>query len=170
MLAQASIALFCVPQTLADSTEKHQRVTWRELPLILTGEEQVTIRVPGGALRGDVVSVQKTGIHLHDITMATDRLRYPSGAEALILRDAVQEIRFETLQGKMRNVGTAIGAIGGLFLVPRMAVGLSGAQSEGGRAMAALAGMIAGSVGFGWLGHRLGKKADLKTIVITIAN
>ena len=170
LLVQAFIAIFCVPQTFADGKEKLQKVTWRELPLYLTGEEQVTIRVPGGAVRGDVVSVQENGIHLEDITMATDSQRYPSGAEALILRDAVKEIRFETLQGKMRNVGTAIGAIGGLFLVPGMTVGLSGVQSEGCRAMAALAGMIAGSVGFGWLGHRLGKKADLKTIVIKIAN
>ena len=103
LLTQASIAMYCVSQTLADRTEKHQRVTWRELPLYLTGEEKVTIRVSGGAVRGDVVSVQENGIHLQRITMATDTQRYPSGAEALILRDAVQEIRFETLQGKMRG-------------------------------------------------------------------
>lgn len=33
--AQASIARFCVSQTLADETEKHQREIWRELPLYL---------------------------------------------------------------------------------------------------------------------------------------
>ncbi len=168
VLAQALIALFCVPQTLADVTEKHQRVTWRELPLHLTGVDQVTIRVPGGAVRGDVVSVQENGIHLEDITMATNRQRYPSGAEALILRDAVKEIRFDTLQGKMRNVGTAIGAIGGLYLGAGIAVGLYGVRE--GAHLPATVGMVVGSVGFGWLGHRLGKKEDLKTIVITIAD
>ena len=74
-------------------------MTWKSLPVYLSGEEQVTIRLSEGAVRGDVVSVQENGIHLQLITMATDRKRYPEGAEALILRDAVKEIRFETIHG-----------------------------------------------------------------------
>lgn len=70
----------------------------------------------------------------------------------------------------MRSVGTAIMAIEGFYLGAGMAVSLTGARQEGSRAIVALAGGIAGSVGFGWLGHGLGKKTDLKTFVIAIAD
>ena len=73
LLAQVSIAAFCVPQTLTAGTEEHHKVIWEALPVLLNGEEKVTIRVSGGAVRGDVVSVQENGVHLQFITMATDR-------------------------------------------------------------------------------------------------
>lgn len=100
LLAQVSVALVCVPQTLTAGTDEHHKVIWEALPVLLNGEEKVTIRISGGAVRGDVVSVQQKGIHIQRITMATDSTRYPGGSKALIPRDAVKEIRFETRQKK----------------------------------------------------------------------
>ena len=167
LLAQVSIALFCVPQTLTAGTAKHHKVIWEALPVLLNGEEKVTIRVSGGAVRGDVVSVQDNGIHLQRITMATDRTRYPRGSEALIPRDAVKEIRFETLRGSRRQVGTLVGGIGGLFVGPYLAAALS-QSSEAGPAV--LAGLVVGPLGGGSLGYWLGKKTDRETIILTIAD
>ena len=168
LLPQVSIALFCVPQTLTAGTEKHHKVVWEALPVLLNGEEKVTIRVSGGAVRGDVVSVQKNGIHLQRITMATDRKRYPGGSEALIPRDAVKEIRFETLRGSMRMVGTLVGGIGGLFFGPALAAAFT--EPRDGVGLAVLAGLVVGPWGFGSLGYKLGKEADRETIILTIAD
>ncbi len=163
LLVQVSVAAFCVPQTLTAGTETHQRVTWKELPVFLDGEEQVTIRFSDGAVRGDVVSVQENGIHLQRITMATDRQRYPRGEEALVPRGAVKEIRFETLQGNMRSVGTVIGGFAGPILLGRILPEFSDGAT-------AMVGLVAMTVGFGWLGYSLGKNADRKTTIITIAD
>ena len=163
LLAQVSIALFCVPQTLTAGTEEHRKVIWEALPVLLNGEEKVTIRVSGGAVRGDVVSVQDNGIHLQRITMATDRQRYPGGAEALIPRNSIKEIRFETLQGSARQVGVIIGGIGGPFLLGRILPEFSDGAT-------ALVGLVVATVGFGWLGYSLGKQADRETTIITIAD
>ena len=168
LLAQVSIALFCVPQTLTAGTEEHHKVIWEALRVLLNGEEKVTIRVSGGAVRGDVVSVQENGVHLQRITMATDRQRYPAESEALIPRDAVKGIRFETLRGSGRMVGGLIGGIGGLFLVPALAAAFT--EPRDGVNLAVLAGLVVGPLGFGSLGYHMGKEADRETITLTIAD
>lgn len=168
LLAQVSIALFCVPQTLTAGTDEHHKVIWEALPVLLNGEERVTIRVSGGAVRGDVVSVQEEGIHVQRITMATDPMRYPGGSDALIPRDAVTEIRFETLRGSGRMVGGLIGGIGGLFLVPALAAAFT--ETHDGVNLAVLVGLVTGPLGFGSLGYHLGKEADRETIILTIGD
>lgn len=164
LLAQVLIALFCVPQNLNAGKSNYQKVSWESLPLFLNGEKQVTIRVSGGAVRGDVVSVQDNGVHLQRITLATDRKRYPAGSEALVPRDAVREIRFDTLHGNLRQMGILAGAIGGLLL------GGTAFASEAADDGHGVSGGIVLSAAFGWLGYRLGKEADRETTVITIAD
>ena len=168
LLAQVSIVLLCVPQTLAAGSVKRHTVVWEALPVLLNGEEKVTIRVSDGAIRGDVVSVQDNGIHLQRITLATDRQRYPAGSDALIPRDAVQEIRFDTLRGSRRMVGGLIGGIGGLVAGPWIAVTI--AKPRDGIGVAGLAGLVLGPLGFGGLGYHVGKQADRETTILTIAD
>ena len=164
LLAQILVALFCVPETLNAGKSNYLEVAWESLPLILNGEEQVTIRFSGGAVRGDVVSVQDKGIHLQRITMATDRRRYPAGSEALIPKVSVRESRFDTLEGSLRQVEILTGGIGGFVL--GAAVFASEAADDG----HAVPGAIGLSAAFGWLGYRLGKEVDRETIILTIAN
>ena len=164
LLAQVLIALFCVPQNLNAGKSNYQKVAWESLPLFLNGEEQVTIRFSGGAVRGDVVSVQDKGIHLQRITLATDRQRYPVGSEALVPKASVREIRFDTLEGSLRQVGILAGGIGGFFLAA--AIFASDAADDG----HGVPGAIALSAAFGWLGYRLGRETDRETTIIIITD
>lgn len=164
LLAHVLIALFCVPQNLNAGKSNCQEVAWESLPLFLNGQEQVTIRVSGGAVRGDIVSVQDKGIHLQRITVATERQRYPVESEALVPRDAVREIRFETVQGSLRQVGILAGGIGGFFLGGAV---IASEDSDDGHAVPMA---IVVSAALGWLGYRLGKEADRETTIITIVD
>ena len=158
-----SIALLCVPQTLNAGTENRRDMAWKELTL-LKGEPNVTIPLyEGGAVRGDVVTVQEAGIHLHRITMATDRERYPWDSYAFIARSSVKEIRMVTLRGSLRWAGALGFGLGGFVIGP----GALGARRWGGRV---LAGWAVGSVGGAALGYWLGKRKDRETTIITITD
>ena len=168
LLAQVSIVLLCVPQTLAGRLGEapHSRLGGTSSSSERRGEGHHP--VSDGAIRGDVVSVQDNGIHLQRITLATDRQRYPAGSDALIPRDTVQKIHFDTLRGNRRMVGALVGGFGGLFIGPWLAAAIT--QPYDSVNIAVLAGVVVGPLGFGGLGYHVGKQADRETTILTIAD
>lgn len=165
LLLQVSIAVLCVPKTLSAGTENRREMAWKELTL-LKDEPNVTISLyEGGAVRGDVVTVQQHGIHLHRITMATDRQRYPRDSYALIARSDVKEIRVETLRGSLRWSG----ALGFGLLGCWMGAGFALGDLPAIRNSAAGATVWFGSiVGATFLGYKLGERKDRETTTITV--
>ena len=159
--------LLCVPQTLHADIDVRDEMTWKELES-LVGQRDVTVALKeGGAVRGDIVADVDHGIHLQFITMATDRQKYPAGTQVLVPRDEVEELRFETEGFGLRVAGLLAGGFGGGALG---AAAAGGSRNWDSAADAILIGWISGTVAGGWLGYKLGKKADLQTHIIMIAD
>ena len=113
LVAQVSIGLFCVPQTLKAGTEIRHEMTWEQLPAFLEGEKKVTVVLAeGGAVRSDRVTILSDSIHLGRITKATNWKRHPWGSETSIARDSVREIRLENMRGHARLGGAVLAATG----------------------------------------------------------
>ena len=106
LLAQVSIALFCVPQSLTAGTEIRREMTMEELREFLSGEEQFTVLLSkGGAVRGNGVTILADSIHLGRIAKATDEKRHRRGTETSIAIGSVKEIRVEKMRGKLAAFG-----------------------------------------------------------------
>ena len=165
LLAQFAIGLFCVPGTVRAGSKTHHDVAWEALSL-LNGEHDVTIRLSeGGAVRGDVVTVREAGIHLHRITMATDRERFPGGSDALIPKDSVREIRVEKMRSSARIAGGVLGGLGSLLMTGAVIY-----HTEPDPTPALWFALLGSSVGGGSLGYWLGKRWDRETTIITITD
>ncbi len=167
LLAQVSIALFCVPQSLTAGTEIRREMTMEELREFLSGEEQFTVLLSkGGAVRGNEVTILADSIHLGRVR-ATDGHRHPNGSETSIATSSIKEIRVEQIRGSLRWSGAvAFGFVGFLF-----GYGLNIAE---GRLLKnpALGGtiLVSSTVGGTSLGYWLGKRKDRETTIITIVD
>ena len=169
LLAQVSIALVCVPETLNADTEIRREMTWEALPAFLEGENKVTVVLSeGGAVRSDRVTVLSDSIHLGRVTKATYWKQCPWGSETSIARDSVREIRLENMRGHARVGGGILGATGalGLWFGIYASVGIG----EGGSTSANLfvPTLIGAPLGGAVLGYSLGQRADRETTIITI--
>ena len=106
LLAQVSIGLACIPETLNAGTEIRREMTWEQLPAFLEGEKKITVILSGGgAVRSDRVTVLFDSIHLGRVTKATNWKRYPWGSETSIPRDSLREIHLENTRGRSRVGG-----------------------------------------------------------------
>ena len=174
LLAQVSIALFCVPQSLTAGTEIRREMTMEELREFLSGEEQFTVLLSeGGAVRGNGITILADSIHLDRITRATDGRRHPRGSETSIARDSVKEIRVEKMRGSLRHSGAVgHGILGGCFFPT--ALGVRGWwfdwEETWRRPTRTWAGLVIGTVGDASLGYWLGKRKDRETTIITIVD
>lgn len=167
LLAQVSIALLCIPQTLKAGPEIRRELACKELN-ILKGEPNVTITLyEGGAVRGEVVAVQEHGIHLHRIIMATDRERYPRDSYASIARNDVKEIRVEMLRGSLRRSGAVGFGLLGCWMGAGFALGDPPAIRNPAAGLTVWLGSI---VGRAFLGYKLGKRKDRETTIIAVVN
>ncbi len=165
LLAQVSIALFCVPQSLTAGTEIRREITWEELSAFLESETKVTVVLTeGGAVRSEGGTALSDSIHLHHIIMATNSKRYPWGSEASIAKDSVKEIHLENMRDYARVGGAVLGGAG--------AFGLAWLyfQRTGRESNLALATVLGAPVGGAVLGYWLGKREDLETTIITIVD
>ena len=70
----------------------------------------------GGAVRGEVIGVPDSGIHLGRVSMTTDGWRFPTDSDALVPRSSVQKIRLEKRRGLNRVAGSILGGAGAMFL------------------------------------------------------
>lgn len=169
LLAQFSIALVCVPETLNADTEIRREMTWEELPAFLEGENKVTVVLSeGGAVRSDWVTVLSDSIHLGRVTKTTNWKRYPWGSETSIARDSVREIRLENMRGHARVGGGILGAAGGLALW--FGIYASVGLGEGGSTSAKLfvPTLLGAPLGGAVFGYSLGQRSDRENTIITI--
>lgn len=162
VLAQVSIALICLTQTLKAGSEVRRELDWQELPAVLHGEEVTITLAEGGTVRGGLVVVQENNLYLPNVTIATDRRRFRGGFDASIPRESVQEIRVEKVLDGAAIRGAAVGAIAAFGLT---GLTLLSTRWEPGLEWTIL---LVSPVAGGFLGHRLGKRLGRKTTIFTV--
>lgn len=171
LLAQVLIALFWGPQTLEARSENLRKMTWTQLSSFLDGEKRVTVVLEeGGAVRGEVIGVPDSGIHLGRVSMTTDGWRFPTDSDALVPRSSVQKIRLEKRRGLNRVAGSILGG-GGAMLLSWLALAPAKLDLDSTRdSNLFLTTSIDAAVGGAVLGYRMGKREDRETTIITIVD
>ena len=117
-----------------------------------------------------MIGVPDNGIHLGRVSMTTDGWRFPTGSDALVPRSSVKEIRVENRGGLNRVGGAVLGGAGAMLLSWLVLAPANLDSDSAGDSNIFWATTIGASVGGAFPGYRMGKREDVETTIITIAD